>query len=165
MKPVGWLLAGLAIGGIVGWYARDLSKPDVRASDPLRFNDELSDPQQPYLLAAGTWRGTDLANKVNTVSIVCDGSKMTCDLVQANVTAWSGSPTLSLYQESFRITKLDAHSMIAETGPSLLETCIRQTLTFDRSAKALTFVRTKIKREGVCTIIQDEPVTMFLGKP
>lgn len=43
--------------------------------------------------------------------------------------------------------------------------CIRQTLTFDRAAKAVTFVRTKINREGACSMVQDEPLTLFLGEP
>jgi hypothetical protein len=57
--------------------------------------------------------------------------------------ALRGTAFVSLYNESFRITKLDAQSMMAE--PSLPDLCSRQTLTFDRVAKAVTFVRTKIK--------------------
>ena len=38
-----------------------------------------------------------------------------------------GAPTLSLYSKSFRITKLDAESVLAE--PALPDQCIRQTLT------------------------------------
>jgi hypothetical protein len=72
-------------------------------------------------------------------------------------------PLLSLSSEPFRITKIDAESVVAE--PSLPDLCIRRTLTFDRVAKAVTMVRTKIKREGVCSIVQDEPVTLFLGEP
>jgi hypothetical protein len=41
----------------------------------------------------------------------------------------------------------------------------RQTLTFDRVAKAVTFTRTKINNEGACSIVQNEPVTLFLGEP
>jgi hypothetical protein len=71
---------------------------------------------------------------------------------------------LSLYNKSFRITKLDAQSVLAE--PNSSDLCIRQTLTFDRIAKAVTFVRTKINREDdECSIVQDEPVTLFLGEP
>ncbi len=77
--------------------------------------------------------------------------------------AMGGPPVLSLYNKSFRITKLDAASVLAE--PLVPDLCIRQTLTFDRVAKAVTFVRTKISREGSCSIIQDEPVTLFLSKP
>jgi hypothetical protein len=68
-----------------------------------------------------------------------------------------------LYNQSFRITKLDAQSVVAE--PILPDLCIRETLTFDRVAKALTFVRTKINREDFCSMVQDEPVTLFLGEP
>jgi hypothetical protein len=50
-----------------------------------------------------------------------------------------------LVRNSFRITKLDAQSVVAEASPDV---CIRQALTFDRVAKAVTLVRTKINREG-----------------
>jgi hypothetical protein len=53
--------------------------------------------------------------------------------------------------------------MMAE--PNLPDICIRQALTFDRVAKAVTLVRTKISREDVCSLVQDEPVTLFLGEP
>ena len=53
--------------------------------------------------------------------------------------------------------------MVAE--PNLPELCIRQTLTFDRVAKAVTIVRTKINREDACSVVQDEPLTLFLGEP
>jgi hypothetical protein len=43
--------------------------------------------------------------------------------------------------------------------------CIRQTLTFDRVAKAVTFARTKISHENICSMVQNEPVTLFLGEP
>jgi hypothetical protein len=72
---------------------------------------------------------------------------------------WVGS----LYTTLFRITKLDAQSVLAE--PLLDDVCIRQTLTFDRVAKAVTFTRTKISHEGICAIVQNAPVTLFLGDP
>ena len=50
------------------------------------------------------------------------------------------------YNTTFRITKGHTQSVVAE--PNLPELCIRQTLTFDRVAKAVTIVRTKINREG-----------------
>ena len=86
-----------------------------------------------------------MADKINTVRIICDASEENCDLHQADVCRWAGGPLLSLYSKSFRITKLDAQSVVAE--PALPDLCIRQTLTFDRVAKAVTMVRTKISRE------------------
>ena len=68
-----------------------------------------------------------------------------------------------MYNKSFHITKLDAQSVVAE--PNLPDLCIRQTLTFDRVAKAVTLVRTKINREGPCSIVQNEPLPLFLGNP
>jgi hypothetical protein len=156
MKSVLWLLLGLVIGGIVGWYVRGLGE-QVTAGTIFTFNDALADKQAPYLSATGSWRGGDLANKINTVELFCYPSERSCDLHQADVISWRNGPLLSLYTKSFRITKLDAQSMVAE--PSLPDLCIRQTLTFDRVAKAVTFVRTKINREGACSIVQDEPVT------
>jgi hypothetical protein len=49
--------------------------------------------------------------------------------------------------------------------PALPDVCIRQTLMFDRVAKAVTFARTKINHEDACSIVQNEPVTLFLGEP
>ena len=68
-----------------------------------------------------------------------------------------------MYNTTFRITKVDTQNVVAE--PNLPELCIRQTLTFDRVAKAVTIVRTKINREDACSVVQDEPLTLFLGEP
>jgi hypothetical protein len=164
MKSVLWLLLGLAIGGVVGWYVRGLGEQEVRASTSFVFVDSLADKQWPYLSARGSWRGGDLANKINTVEILSDAAARACDLRQADVASLSsGRPWLSMYTKSCRITKLDAQSVVAEPGSP--DQCIRQMLTFDRVAKAVTFVRTKINREDVCSIVQDEPLTMFLGEP
>jgi hypothetical protein len=163
MKRALWLLLGLVIGGIAGWYTRGVTEQDVRASIDFSFNDKLADRQVPYLSAMGSWRGANLANKVNAVRIICDASENNCDLHQADVLSLGGGPLLSLYNKSFRITKADAHSVVAE--PNLPDLCIRQTLTFDRVAKAVTLVRTKINREDVCSMVQDEPLTLFLAEP
>ncbi len=163
MKPGLWLLLGLVVGGSVGWYARALTEQDVLASIGFSFNDKLADRQAAYLSAMGSWRGASLANKVNTVRIICTASESNCDLYQADVMSPSGQPWLSSYSKSFRITKLDAQSVVAE--PSLPDLCVGQTLTFDRVAKAVTMVRTKINREDVCSMVQDEPLSLYLGEP
>lgn len=74
-----------------------------------------------------------------------------------------GRPWLSSNSPSFRITTLDAKSVVAE--PSLPELCIRQIVTFDRLAKAVTLVRAKINREDACSMVQDQPLTLYLGEP
>jgi hypothetical protein len=43
MKSVLWLLLGLVVGGIVGWYVRGLGQQGVRASTKFAFNDHLAD--------------------------------------------------------------------------------------------------------------------------
>ena len=162
MKSVLWLLLGCVIGSILGWYVRGLAQPEVRAGTDFSFLDKLADDHDPFLSATGTWRG-NLANKINTVHILCDAADKTCDMSQADVMSMDGTPWLSVYQQSFRITKLDEQSMLAE--PSWPDLCIRQTLSFDRVAKAVTLVRTKISREYTCALVQDEPLTLFLGEP
>ena len=92
MKSALWLLLGLVIGGIVGWYVRGLGEQVIRASTIFTFNDTLADKQVPYLSATGSWRGGDLANKINTVELICDASERTCDLHQADVMSLSGRP-------------------------------------------------------------------------
>jgi len=161
MKPTLWLLLGLIVGASLGWYVHGLSEQDVRASANFTFTDKLADRQVPYLSAKGSWRGDNLANKINTVHIVCDPSN--CDLYQADVMSLGGGAYLSLYNTTFRITKVDAQSVVAE--PNLPELCVRQTLTFDRVAKAVTIVRTKISREDACSVVQDEPLRLVLGEP
>ena len=114
-----------------------------------------------------TWASGDFARVATLIvpmaEILCDAADKTCDMSQADVMSMDGTPWLSVYQQSFRITKLDAQSMLAE--PSLPDLCIRQTLSFDRVAKAVTLVRTKISREYTCALVQDEPLTLFLGEP
>ncbi|MBR1227253.1 hypothetical protein JQ600_20195 [Bradyrhizobium sp. AUGA SZCCT0176] len=162
MKPSLWLLLGIVVGGSAGWFVRGLTEQDVRASTNFTFNDKLADRQYPYLSVRGSWRGSDLANKVNAVHILCDASQKNCDLQQADVMSLGGGPSLSLYSKSFRITKVDEQSVVAESLPDV---CIRQTLTFDRVAKAVTMVRTKINREDACSIVQDAPLSLYLGGP
>jgi hypothetical protein len=164
MKAVLWLVVGLLVGVVVGWYVHSISAPDIRASASFTFVDELADRQYPYLLAKGSWRGGNLANKTNTVRIVCDASEKHCELHRADVMSLGSSgPFLSLYNNTFRITKVDAQSVVAQQ--SLADVCIRQTLTFDRIAKAVTMVRSKINREDTCSVVQNDPVTLFLGEP
>jgi len=149
------------IGGSAGWFVRGLTAQDVRAIERFSFHDKLA--TLSFLSARGTWRGGDLANKVNTVQITCFTAQNNCDLYQADVMSLGDGPLLSTHINSFRITKVDAHSVVAE--PNLPDLCIRQTLTFDRVAKAVTLVRTKISREGACSIVQDAPLTLYLGEP
>jgi hypothetical protein len=63
MKSVLWLLLGLVIGGIVGWYVRGLGEQDVRASTNFAFIDKLAEQQVPYLTAEGSWRGGDFSQQ------------------------------------------------------------------------------------------------------
>jgi hypothetical protein len=162
MKPALWLLLGLVIGCSAGWFAHGLAEQDVRASTSFQFNDRLADRQVSYISASGSWRGGDLANKVNAVQITCFATDNNCDLQQADVMSLGGAPLLSMYSKPFRITKVDAQSVVAEALPDV---CVRQTLTFDRLAKAVTLTRTKISREGSCSIVQDAPLTLYLGEP
>jgi hypothetical protein len=163
MKPTLWLLFGLVIGGGAGWYVHGLTVQDVRASTNFTFSDNLADRRAAYLRAEGSWRGADLATKINTVEIRCFASEKNCDVNQATVIRVGGTPFLLTNSKSFRITKLDAESVVAEQ--SLPDLCLRETLTFDRVAKAVTLVRTKINRQDVCSIVQDEPLTLYLGEP
>lgn len=83
---------------------------------------------------------------------------------QADVVSLTGhQPWISLNSTTFSIKRLDAAGVVAE--PSLPNLCIRQTLTFDHKAKAVTLVRTKINRTDACSKVQDEPVTLLLGEP
>jgi hypothetical protein len=162
MKPVLWLLLAFVIGGSVGWYIRGFSEQEVRAATKFSFTDNLADRQVPYVSAQGSWRGGDLASKINTAEIVCFAHESNCDVYEADVLPLS-RPLLSLSRESFQITKIDAQSVIAESISHAR--CIRETLSFDRVAKAVTLVRTKINREDACSMLQNEPVTFFLGEP
>src|SRR5262245_20558906 len=121
MKSVFLLLLGILIGALMGWYVHALADPEIRAEGGFTVNDKLSDPQAPYLSAKGTWRGDNLANKINRVEIHCTRPEMTCGMSQANVMSL-GRPFLSLYSQSFRITKLDDRSVMAE--PLLDDLCI-----------------------------------------
>ncbi|MFZ1884460.1 MAG: hypothetical protein WAU53_12880 [Rhodoplanes sp.] len=162
IKSAFWLVLGIVIGGVIGWYAA-LPDSQVRPGESFAFIDRLSEPGASFLLVHGTWQGANLANKINTVRILCNGHEKTCEMSQADVLVWNGKPYLNLYNKSFRITKLDAQSVIAE--PLSQELCIRQTLAFDRTARAVTFVRTKFNQEDACSMVQNEPVTLFLGDP
>jgi hypothetical protein len=162
MKSLLWLLTGIVVGAFGGWYLHS-SLREARPAARFAFIDRLAEQHAAYLLAAGTLRGSDLANKINTVRIFCDGTRMTCEMTQADVMSLGWEPSLSLFSNTFRITRLDAQSVLAE--PAGLELCIRQTLTFDRVAKAVTFTRTKINHEEACSLVQEAFITLILGEP
>jgi hypothetical protein len=162
MKSLLWLLAGIVVGGLGGWYLHP-PYPEVRPAVRFAFIDRLAEQHASYLLAAGTLLGSELANNKNTVRILCDGTGTTCEMIQADVMSLGTEPSLSLYSKSFRITKLDAQSVLAE--PVAADLCIRQTLTFDRVAKTVTFARTKVNREEACSLVREEPITLNLGEP
>ena len=164
--PVGRVLlvaAALLLGAVAGWQARSLNERPVRAVGTFLFLDKLADAQYPYLSATGTWRGGDLANKINTVRIVCDSAASTCEMEQADIVKLGDHSFLSLHSSSFKITQADANSVTAVDNGSAL--CVWVTLLFDRVAKAVSLVRTKINKEDVCSMVQDEPVTISLGEP
>src|SRR5262245_1917016 len=95
MKSVLWLLLGIVIGAVGGWYVRGLEQ-DVRASTKFDFDDRLADQQLPFLSATGSWRGGNLANKVNAVRITCDPLEKNCDVHQADVMSLRDTLWLSL---------------------------------------------------------------------
>jgi hypothetical protein len=160
MRTLLLVAVGMIVGAVIGWHARSLLVEPVRPSSIFAFNDRLADTQVPYLMAKGTWRGTGLAPKVNTVRILCDGAEKTCDMHQAHVESLGSTPFLSLYSRSFKITHLDTLNVTAVE--SLSSECVRQTLMIDRQAKAITLIRTKISKEGACAAVQDEPLTLSL---
>ena len=157
------VLAALIVGIVGGWQLHKAMQQGPRAARIFLLTDQL-DTELPYLSAQGTWRGEGLANKVNTTSILCDPAAKTCETVQADVLELpSFGPAIDVDNATYKITKLDSESLIAEDVPLL--GCVRQTLLFDRVAKRVTFVRTKISQKEECAPVQSEPVTLFLGDP
>jgi hypothetical protein len=74
MKSLLWLLAGFVVGGLGGWYLHPRF-PEVRPAVRFAFVDRLAEQHASYLLAAGTFRGSDLA-KNNTARILCDADAL-----------------------------------------------------------------------------------------
>ena len=112
-----------------------------------------------YLFAQGTWHGTDLANRINTVRIHCDVAARLCTMYQADL----ARGYLSVDSTSFRITHIDEKSLNAVNTLDLA--CVRQSLAIDRQAKQVSLIRTKINRDALCALIQDEPFAIYLGEP
>jgi hypothetical protein len=71
-----------------------------------------------------------------------------------------GGLLLKKLQPKLRGARL-LHSSPSRRDPRFAGT----TLTFDRVAKAVTIVRTKINRQDVCSMVQDAPLTLYLGEP
>ena len=163
MQKLLLVFIGLIVGAIGGWQVHSFVQEPVQPSEKFVFTDKLRDAQVPYLSATGTWRGMDLANKVNTVRIVCDLAEQTCEMNQANIMSSGITPFLSLYYQSFRITQLNAESLTAVDN--LPYPCISQTLLIDRKAKAVSLVRTKSNHQDLCALVRDEPVTISLVDP
>ena len=78
----------------------------------------------------------------------------------ADVTELGGTPYLYLDDTSYQIVRRDPQTLVAENKPGM--GCVRETITFDRLAKKVTYVRTKIGKESACDAVQDEPVSMYL---
>jgi hypothetical protein len=157
------VLAVMLIAGVlIGYKLREVSIHKARAVQPFTFNDHLDDGTFAYLSAYGSCRSADLANKVNTVRILCDPSTKRCDTTQADVIYLTNRPMMMLDTSSFAITRLDKNMLHAEARPN---ECIRVILIFDRLAKQVSLVRTKVGSGETCSIVQDEPVTLSLGDP
>lgn len=160
------LAVGIAIGAVGGYHARWFFEPRLVPLQSFHFRDQLSDQQVPYLAASGTWQGAEIANPINTVSILCDGAERDCRVTQADVYAPSGTAAtsyLNLSTRSFRISKVDANSVVAEE--SLASPCVRQVLLLDRRAKSVSLVRTKVGKDDLCNMVQDAPLAIYLGSP
>ena len=160
MRNLLWVFMGAVLGFAGGWHLRDLGRAPVRPSEALSFLDRFADEQVHYLSAAGTWRGADIANKINLVRILCDATTKLCEMSQADLIDLGYGPFLSLHQQTFKITHADAARISAvESSPAL---CIRQTLFIDRTARAVSLVRTKINGADDCSTVQDETDTISL---
>lgn len=162
MKSFLIVVAILLVGVVAGYKLREVSIHKVHAAQSFAFNDQLDDAKFPYLAAYGSWRGADLANKVNTVKILCDPSTKSCDATQADVLYLMERPMMMLDTSSFAITRLDEAMLHAEATPN---DCIRVVLMFDRAAKQVSLIRTKVGKGSSCSMVQDEPVTISLGEP
>lgn len=162
MRTALLILIALIAGTAAGWYLRKADEKSVRAAQLFTLTDQL-DGKLNFLAASGTWIGADLATKTNTVRIFCNPDEKSCEVTQADVTALMKVPILNLEKSTYGISKIDSGSLVAEAQPGA--GCIRQTLLVDRVAKRVSFVRTKIKREPPCDIVQDEPVMLYLGDP
>lgn len=162
MKQFLIVFTALVVGGIAGQWLQEQSSKSVRAAQHFTFIDHLDDDKFSFLSAYGSWRGPDLANKINTVKITCDPPTGRCETVQADVFRLASSPLLMLDTGSFTITRLDKETLQAEASPG---ECIRVILIFDRLAKQVSLVRTKVGKSATCSIVQDEPLTLTLGEP
>ena len=80
MRNLLWVFMGAVLGFAGGWHLRDLGRAPVRPSEALSFLDRFADEQVHYLSAAGTWRGADIANKINLVRILCDATTKLCEM-------------------------------------------------------------------------------------
>jgi hypothetical protein len=157
------LSVALVVASVFGGYnLREASINKVQAVQSFGFNDRLDDDRVPYLSAYGSWRGADLANKINTVRILCDPSTKSCDTTQVDVHYVNDRPMMMLDTSSFAITRLDKELLQAEATPN---DCIRQVILFDRVAKQVSLVRTKVGKDDLCSMIQNEPVIISLGDP
>lgn len=156
------IASALIASGLVGFSLHQPSTHKAQAVQPFAFYDHLDDISSPHLSAYGSWRGADLTNKVNTVKLLCDPSTKRCDTTQADVLYLTNRPMMMLDTSSFAITQLDKSALHAESKPN---DCLRVELIFDRLAKQVSLVRTKVGKGELCSIVQDESVTLNLGDP
>jgi hypothetical protein len=152
----------MVASAVAGFYLRELTTPKVVAGRSYAFQDWRPGSQTGVVFATGTWRGADLANPINTVKIVCDGSDRKCEMQQADVIPLGSAPVLSLHSQTFSINQLDDKTITAVDDTAI---CVRQTLFLDRQAKSVALVRTKTRSDGACNVVQDAPFTVSLGDP
>jgi hypothetical protein len=154
------LLMALGVGLFIGgWTAGQTAVPKPRSGTSLFVYDRLDDERLAYLSAQGSWFGPGVATKVNSVEINCWLSERNCELFEANLVTLNDQPFLQIFRSHFKITSQSTTSLAAEDDSA---ECIRRTLAVDRKSKSVSLIRSKVSREGMCNLVQDEALTLTL---
>jgi hypothetical protein len=152
----------LIFGAIAGWYAKAAFTPTVLPSSIFTFNDRLADPQAPYLSASGTWSGEKLVHPVNTVRLSCTAIEKTCEMNEAYLSSLGGNTSIFLQYSLFNLTRVTSEQVVATEEPA--SACTRRTLLFDRKAKSVTLVITKVTKDLFCGSADEPPITANLTR-
>lgn len=112
-----------------------------------------------YAYAQGTWTSDaeKLAWPLQTTKIMCDRPTMRCTEITASIAEGN---MLWVDDTTYEVERWDEHEIV--TKPDDSARCVRYTMRFSRSLKAVTALRSTRRSDGSCKAIENKDIQLKL---
>lgn len=112
-----------------------------------------------FAYAKGTWTSDaeKLAWPLQTTKIMCDRPTMKCTEITASI---ADGNMLWVDDTTYEVERWDEHELV--TKPDDSARCVRYTMRFSRSLKAVTALRSTRRSDGSCEAIENKDIQLKL---